>query len=122
MIYRIKNLDNNTNSLLSLWGNTYSDTWSAVTTDNSVVYSLELPGVREGDFEVSYDNNILTVSGNKRTTGTRFTSSTLVVFDSSYNSDKLSDPVATFEDCILTVHFNIVKPEPKVTKIKVNGK
>lgn len=75
---------------------------------NKYVFSIDLPGVKEKDISLDFENRALCVSGVRADTKEKFN----YISNSVYTG--LDNPVATFEDCVLRVTFDVMVSNKKV--------
>jgi len=97
----------------------------ASTNDNAYVISIELPGVDEKDVELSVDNGVITVKGEKKTSREEkgetwyFSERQFGAFSRSFRVPPDADEAkvaADLKDGVLTVTVPKSAPEPEVAK------
>ena len=80
--------------------------------EDKYVITVDLPGVKKGDFKLSVDNSVLAITGERKNYG-KFTRSYKV--DSSIDTSNIS---ATMEDGVLTISLNKKKEPNKSIEIQ----
>ena len=97
----------------------------ASTNDNAYVISIELPGVDEKDIELSVENGVITVKGEKKTSREEkgetwyFSERQFGAFSRSFRVPPDADEAkvaADLKDGVLTVTVPKSAPEPEVAK------
>jgi len=97
----------------------------ASTNDNAYVISIELPGVDEKDIELSVENGVITVKGEKKTSREEkgetwyFSERQFGAFSRSFRVPPDADEAkvaADLKDGVLTITVPKSAPEPEVAK------
>jgi len=100
-------------------------------TDNNYIVTLELPGMKKEDVKISFQDDILSVSGEKKIENEEKDNGNYHYFERRFgkfersfriNSDIISDKIeATMKDGVLTVSLpkaEITKPKQIEVKVK----
>jgi HSP20 family protein len=94
-------------------------------TDNEIRITAELPGVTEQDIDVSLDDDVLTIRGEKRFERTDFVERSYGTFQRSLRLPFPVDPEqvqASFENGVLTVTVPKIGRQERSRRIQVQGR
>jgi HSP20 family protein len=100
--------------------------------ENGFIIEAELPGMKEEDVEITFENKLLTISGKKETKETKEiekkiyrTERTTGTFSRSFSFPEMVNPEnikANFSNGLLTIEIpKALKKEPTKVKIKLSS-